>query len=84
MAKQIYCSEFVFSAKDMKNLIDQIKVDLLDTTSISVRVLIDEEHEGKVFKLEVIAIAISDTDNKSLPNIEPASGCPRPPGCNSQ
>jgi len=84
MAKQIYCSEFVFSARDMKNLIDQIKEDFLDTTSISVRVLIDEEHEGKVFKLEVIALAISDTDDKYLPNIEPALGCPRPPGCSSK
>jgi len=81
MAKQIYRSEYVFSARAIKELLSKIEEDDLDTTSLAIRVLIHDEHEGKVFKFEVQATTISDTDDKDQTDGEVVPGCPRPPGC---
>jgi len=82
MAKEIYCSEYVFPAKAIKELIENIKDDaVLDKTSLSVRVLIHDHHDKKIFKFEVEAILVDESGNKNSFSADSVSGCPRPPSC---
>jgi len=54
MTKEIYCSEYVFPAKAIKELICKIEDDtVLDKTSLSVQVLIHDHHANEIFKFEV-------------------------------
>ncbi|RDC62873.1 hypothetical protein [Adhaeribacter pallidiroseus] len=77
----IYSSEYIFSAADLKRLLDGATDPA--TTDVAIQVLISRsETEKKVFNIVVQAVL---ADQEGTPQLQVMTdrvyGCPRPPSC---